>query len=335
MFKLKKVAALCSSLCLFGSGNARAAGNIKSLQNCSDFTQSNVESGEFIGDEINRTKIEGNKKSQLGAETFFGNGALSSKRKEALRARGAQSILNNNEVRKLLADFDSDKLRKISKDKQRLSNALYALSWPSILLALGVPMYDVSKGIRMQLIYQEFEKNVEQVYDNEGKSLREVMENFDKEYIYIDTWASLFEIAIGYRKVKSGEQKFDWEGVKEYLKQKSEQFKTKLIDPMDEWVRLLRSFGTKETKNGGYVRRDLVGEAVVLKDLAYIFFGGLASTALNSVLNNLSQREQGKSDELNILANRVDKLNKMEKDKMSFTKRYPKAKIANQKFERS
>ncbi len=58
----------------------------------------------------------------------------------------------------------------------------------------------------------------------------------------------------------------------------------------------------------------------MVKDLGYVFVGGSASTTtLDGVLNNLSQREQGKSDELDVLAGKVDGWKKMERGKLSFT----------------
>ncbi len=58
------MAALCSSLCLFGSG-IKAAGNIESLQNCSALTGSNVELGEFIGEELERARLQEVKRVNL------------------------------------------------------------------------------------------------------------------------------------------------------------------------------------------------------------------------------------------------------------------------------
>lgn len=76
---MKKICALlCSSLCLFGNGNIKAQDSTKNLQNCSTSNSSDAELGEFVNSELERTKIEGSKKNQFGAETFFGNGALSS-----------------------------------------------------------------------------------------------------------------------------------------------------------------------------------------------------------------------------------------------------------------
>ena len=349
MFGLKKLCALlcaCLGLC---SSNIKAADKIENLQKRSALTGFNVELDEFISEELERTKIEGSKKSQFGAETFFGNGTLPLKRKEAIRARGAQSVLRNDEVLRAYFAQDSGKLREMSKNEGRLSNGLYALSWPSILLALGIPIHDAIKGIRMQLIYckfcNEFEKLEKiKIQNKESKTIeitefQKFLQEIDEKHLYYYNdekywgnycnmvWGNLLHIALGNDEAgeKNGER-LTWEQYKNKVAEKSQDWKTKFTDPVDSWVHLLRSFRTSETTKGGYVNLRIVAESVVLKDLVYVFPGGLASTTLNSVLNNLSQREQGKSDELNVLADKVDQLKKMKGDKKSFVKKHLKLK---------
>ncbi len=101
-----------------------------------------------------------------------------------------------------------------------------------------------------------------------------------------------------------------WDNIKEELNKiewnsmSPIDFKSKIIEPIEKFCEILHSFGYKKEEYN-------IWDRILVKDLGYVFFGGLASTALNSVLNNLSQREQGKSDELNVLADKVDQLKKM------------------------
>ena len=223
---MKKICALlCSSLCLFGNGNIKAQDSTKNLQNCSTSNSSDAELGEFVSEELKRTEIEGNKESQFDAGTFFGNGALSSNKKEALRARGAQSVLKNNKVLEAFYSQDSERLREISKNRQHLSTALYALSWPSMLVALGVPLHDAVKGIRMQVIFGRWLERFKNMSEEDRKKLQKFYVDHGKNSIGYETyWANeyffaLRDACIG-RWSLSGDkgEQLSWDKVKEGLK---------------------------------------------------------------------------------------------------------------------
>ena len=80
---------------------------------------------EFIDSELERNKSEGDKKFQVGGETVFFGGALSRSRKEALRARGALSILKDDRIRDIVRNLDSDKLREMSKNNKLACSRKY------------------------------------------------------------------------------------------------------------------------------------------------------------------------------------------------------------------
>ncbi len=160
--------------------------------------------------------------------------------------------MKNDEVRKILIDLDSDKLREISKNKECLSDVLYVSSWPNILLTLGVPIHDAIKEIRMLVIFYQCVVNFGNMSDIDRAKLMDFYSGY-KESVY-DSPSNhilyLRDLVIGAKHLEDEDGKdSDWSDIKNKLnevKWDSIDFKGKIIEPIEKFCEILYSFGYRK-----------------------------------------------------------------------------------------
>ena len=267
---------------------------------------------EFLGSELERNKSEGDKKFQVGGETVFFRGALSRSRKEALRARGALSILKDDRIRDIVRNLDSDKLREMSKNNKLASDVLYGVFGTLNVVPFIPAILDGIRALKMNMIFEQVLYDCNKLSEEDKNVVSRI--GLDKEEFYfnglVGALAAIVESIIGRAYVDahysdpSGPQvklgRKDWDKFKGELS-KSNDLIEKVVKPFEEWRELWISLGGSNSGAFG---------DIFVKKLGVLALLLTVSAPLAGVANNLSQRFQGRSNELGVLADKIDSLNK-------------------------
>lgn len=302
---------LCSSMCLLGGANANSldknskAGSVTSLESQKSLGAKkecvSLEVQNFLDNEKKRLETKIGNQSSFRWE-MLDSGRLNKKSKEFFGHKGALAAITNNE--KILGyskDMDSNSLRKLSKLGKDISNGFYIASYFPLIFGIVV---SVIETFRPELN----ETEISRLLQSNDENLAKVLNHFGFSL-------SLFNSVLnGANSMGSGTIKT----VKINLisgdtdkKRASNVCRILLLAQVKSLFRMLPP-DVKEAfdnlNNDGVIRNVIKFHWIKLVSVG--IFSYLFSTFFGGSLNVMSQCVHGFSEEVDILADKIDELQK-------------------------
>ncbi len=308
--KIKKLCSvLCSSMCLLGGANANSLNKnlkvgvpSKSPKSLSDKKECvSLELKDFLDDEEKRLKNEIGNQSSFRWE-MLDLGSLSRKSKKLYRSKGALgAIINSGKVLGYLKALDSNSLRKLSEVGKGFSNGSYIASY--FPLVFGI-VFSVIEAFRPELNEIEINKLLTLDYEF-GEDLNKLLSHFGYSLNLVSGILPNAEEGVVCTKeirLLPGNTE---------VERANNIFRILLLAQVKSLFRLLPQDveAASNNLNSDAEIHNMIKFHWVKLGLVSIF-SYLFSTFLGTTFNVASQYNHGFSEEVNVLADKIDELQK-------------------------